>query len=173
MHGDDDRAYAGGLPPSVKDLLGPTGRLRPVRQGRKRQVLIRFTDAELTEVERRAAAFGQRWDVPVDPAAFCYLAARLGLDTGTDDGRAGRDPAWLSAHDALDLAAELTQLRRMMRGGVTNLNQLARAANSGQAPAVDGLAAAVRRAEQVVARLDAWLDLLDPRRLVHRASPRR
>ncbi|ONI85692.1 hypothetical protein ALI22I_28425 [Saccharothrix sp. ALI-22-I] len=187
MHAHDDHAHPGahdaaavlpdtgdtdgGLPPSVAGLLGPTGRLTPVRHGRKRQVLIRFTDAELAEVEQRAAALAARFGVPVDVAAFCHLAARFPLDTGT--GVADRERARLSRGDALDLAADLAQVRRMAYGAGTNLNQLARAANSGQVVGPSEIAAALERHERQATRLDAWLDLLDPRRLVHRAPTRR
>ncbi|MEO6084491.1 MAG: MobC family plasmid mobilization relaxosome protein [Umezawaea sp.] len=161
----------GGLPPSVTDLLGPTGHLRAVTNGRKRQVLVRFTAAELAEVEHRAAAFATRFGVPVDVAAFCHLAARFAVDTGTSGG--ARERAGLSGQDALDLAADLAHVRRMLSGAGTNLNQLARSANSGQAPTVQGMVAGLERTERAVRRLDAWLDLLDPRRVVHRAPARR
>ncbi|WP_158854387.1 hypothetical protein [Saccharothrix deserti] len=170
--GPPDAADGDGvLPPSVADLLGPTGHLTPVRNGRKRQVLIRFTTAELAEVEHRAAALAQRLGLPVDVAAFCHLAARFPLDTGA--GMAGRERARLSREDALDLAADLAHVRRMLYGADTNLNQLARAANSGQAVGPMETTAAWQRHDQAVARLNAWLDLLDQRRLVHRAPKQR
>ncbi|WP_141979688.1 plasmid mobilization relaxosome protein MobC [Saccharothrix saharensis] len=101
--------------------IGHGGHLAPIPGGRRRQLLLRFTAAELAEVTGRAAVYG------VAPAAFAHITARFFEPTARALRRL-RPP--MSRQDAVALAADLVPLRRTLSGIGANLNQLARAANA-------------------------------------------
>jgi len=163
----DDPGTTGPAPdtPEVSspNLIGHGGHLAPVPGGRRRQVLVRFTDAELAEVTRRAAEYR------LAPAAFAHIAARYFHATVAVSRRL-RPP--MSRRDAIALAAELVLLRRTMSGAGTNLNQLARAANTGEQVTTAQQAAVLEYLGHVLARVEDWLDRLDPDQVVHRRTTR-
>ncbi|KOX27110.1 hypothetical protein ADK67_14970 [Saccharothrix sp. NRRL B-16348] len=150
-------------PVSLRNLIGHGGHLAPVAGGRRRQLLLRFTPGELAEVTGRAAAYG------LAPAAFAHITARFFEPTARALRRL-RPP--MSRQDAVALAADLVPLRRTLSGIGTNLNQLARAANAGDQVSAAQLTAAVEYLAHVLARVENWLDRLDPDRVVHRRGPR-
>ncbi|GAB2999435.1 hypothetical protein GCM10027184_64190 [Saccharothrix stipae] len=167
----DDPDITGSLPDtsgqerlaSLPTLIGHGGHLAPIPGGRRRQLLLRFTAAELAEVTRRAAVYG------VAPAAFAHITARFFEPTARALRRL-RPP--MSRQDAVALAADLVPLRRTLSGIGTNLNQLARAANAGDQVSAAQLTAAVDYLAHVLARVEDWLDRLDPDRVVHRRGTR-
>lgn len=148
---------------SLPNLIGHSGHLAPVPGGRRRQLLLRFTTAELAEVTRRAAVYG------LAPAAFAHITARFFEPTARALRRL-RPP--MSRQDAVALAADLVPLRRTLSGIGTNLNQLARAANAGDQVSAAQLMAAVEYLAHVLARVENWLDRLDPDQVVHRRGLR-
>ncbi|MFE2754017.1 MobC family plasmid mobilization relaxosome protein [Actinosynnema sp. NPDC059335] len=150
-------------PVSLPNLIGHGGHLAPIPGGRRRQLLLRFTAAELAEVTGRAADYG------LAPAAFAHITARFFEPTAPALRRL-RPP--MSRQDAVALAADLVPLRRTLSGIGTNLNQLARAANAGDQVSAAQLAAAVEYLAHVLARVEDWLDRVDPDRVVHRRGAR-
>jgi hypothetical protein len=150
-------------PVSLPTLIGHGGHLAPIPGGRRRQLLLRFTAAELAEVTGRAAVYG------VAPAAFAHITARFFEPTARALRRL-RPP--MSRQDAVALAADLVPMRRTLSGIGTNLNQLARTANAGDQVSAAQLTAAVEYLAHVLARIEDWLDRLDPDQVVHRRGPR-
>jgi hypothetical protein len=147
------------------------------RGGRDNSVHVRLTDEELTLIEARAVGAGlttASYLAEIGKAARPAVLAsslELGVDGGGDVGAvAPCAPGGLLAEqgrvfgvlERRALAAELLGVRRILSGVATNLNQLAKVANStGQVPPqVNPAADAVLR---YLGRLEAVVAVLDPR----------
>lgn len=145
--------------------------------GRTNQVLVKLSDAELARVEQRAAEMGLTASSYL--AEIGQAAQPAAVSNGADDR--GRDLGGVRGHDAAGggrlvaergrpltvlqrraVAAELFGVRRLLVGVATNLNQLAKVANStGRVPGeVPVAAAAVSR---YLPRLAKVVAALDPR----------
>jgi mobilization protein NikA len=110
-----------------------------VEGGRRHQVKVRFTEAELEAIIARAA------DAHVSVQRFMVGSALA------------RRP---QAAVPVQLAAEVASLRRLVANLANNINQIARRLNSGGAPDA-GLTAAADSVRRAMNRLDvaiAWLD---------------
>lgn len=120
-------------------------RRRRVAGGRRHNVPVRFSEDEYEALRTRAAAAG------LTPSAYLAAAAeprdRLGRTTMSGEERR----VW---------ASELMATRRLLAATGNNLNQLARAANSGAAVDRAGAAASIGACDRVVDRIDALLDRL-------------
>lgn len=132
--------------PAAVPTRRPGGaRRRRVAGGRPHNVPVRFSKDEYKLLRDRAAAVG------LTPSAFLAAAAeprdRLGL--GRMSGEERR--AW---------ASELAAVRRLLAAVGNNLNQLARAANSGAAVDRTEAAATIDACDRAVHRVDQVLDQL-------------
>lgn len=141
--------------------------------GRPHKVTVRLTDAEFERIRARAIGVGL---TPASYLAEVGQAAKVSEASGPGDGPAV--PASGVAGDAARLlvekgrafgvlerralAAELFGVRRLLIGVGTNLNQLARVANStGEVPTQVGVAAGA--VQRYLVRLEAVVSALDPR----------
>lgn len=145
-----------------------TAERRRRRTARPHKVTVRLSDAELATIQQRAA------EMSLTPASYLAeigQAARPAAIPTTPDSERPTKPGRLVAEQGRRfsvlerrcLAAELFGVHRLLIGVATNLNQLAKVANSTghQEPAqVRAVAEAVSR---YLAQLDAVVTALDPR----------
>jgi mobilization protein MobC len=160
----------------VRQVSGCNRRRRRLPGGRANQVLVKLSDAELARVNQRAVEMGltassylAEIGQAAQPAAVPNEADELGRDLGDGRGRGAAGGGRLVAEQGRPLtvlerravAAELFGVRRLLIGVATNLNQLAKVANStGRVPGeVPVAAAAVSR---YLPRLAAVVAALDP-----------
>lgn len=147
--GPDPAAGRGGPPAGAQPARRPprpTGqRRRRITGGRPHRVPVRFSAEEYAALRARAAAAG------LTPAAYLAAAVeprdRLGLARMSGEERKG----W---------AAELAAVRRLTAAVGNNLNQLARAANSGADIDRGQAAATIRACDRAVERVGDVLDQL-------------
>lgn len=155
---------------------GARRRRRVESGGRPNQVKVRFTDEELARVRSRAAEVGL--------TAASYLAeigqaARPGLPTPAGEQATGATGIVVPAPrerlviergggfgvmERRALATELAAVRRILSGVATNLNQMAKIANSRGHQLPMQVAAAAAMAMRHMARLNDLELALDPRR---------
>lgn len=152
-------------------------RRRRVPGGRTNQVLVKLSDAELARVNRRAAEMGltassylAEIGQAAQPAAVSDGADDLGPTGGHDGDHVGVGGGRLVVEVGRPLgvlerravAVELFGVRRLLVGVATNLNQLAKVANStGRVPGEVAVAAAA--VSRYLPRLAAVVAALDPR----------
>lgn len=120
-------------------------RLMRAEGGRRHVITVRVTDAELEAISTRAIGAG------VSRQRLMVEAALARVD------EAG--PA-MTASERRALVVELLAARRQVAGLATNINQIAKAANSGHPP--DDLATALRAIHRTLERLDTAVDALAP-----------
>jgi hypothetical protein len=150
---------------------GERRRRRVEGGGRPHQVKVRFTDEELARVKARAISAGL---TPASYLAEIGQAARPGVVSGVLEASAngsGGSPGGLLVEQGRTfgvlerraLAAELFSVRRLLVGVATNLNQLAKVANSTGRQEPVQVAAAAAAVSRYLSRLDAVVAALDPR----------
>lgn len=116
------------------------GRRRRVQGGRSKRVVVRLTEEEHSVLVERAAAAG------VSVPRFLI--------------ECGLDPTGVSPAERRAKFATFMAVRRTLAGAATNLNQLARWANTehqwpvGAAPAADAVAVAAARLEVAIGELE-------------------
>lgn len=110
---------------------------------------MKLTETDYAQVCGRAGAAGM--SVPA------WLAAQIGTR------RSGSGPGGMGAGERRAWAAEFVAARRQLTGVATNVNQLARTANTTGTPPGGELADVMGQVNDAVARLSAALDGLQGR----------
>lgn len=141
---------------------------RRQRTARPHKVTVRLSDAELATIQQRAA------EMSLTPASYLAeigQAARPAAIPAAPDSEQTTRPGRLVAEQGRRfsvlerrcLAAELFSVHRKLRGVATNINQLARVANSTGHQEPAQVRAATEAVIRYLVRLDAVVTALDPR----------
>lgn len=133
------------LPPPPTRPPRSRARRRRTPGGRPHYVTVRLSEEEFETVSARAADAGL--------SAGAFLA-------GAADSRTGLGVSGMSAAERRGWATELMAVRRLLAATGNNINQLARASNSGVAVNAGVTAAAIRADDRARARLAEILDQL-------------
>lgn len=150
---------------------GARRRRRVEPGGRQNQLLVRLTDEERARIEQRAAEMG------LTPASYLAEIGQAAVPAGANgspegDGANGAGDGArmvtevgrpLRVLERRAVAAELMAVRRLLSGVATNLNQLARVANTTGHLNPSQLAAAAAAVIRYLPRLETVVAALDPR----------